>query len=194
MGQRCVSWTISRQGRTAARRNLGHRPVIPPLEGRERLLTVVSIELHWISPGHLEGFPGGLKVDPLNDGIGRLSEVLRSLWHAGPFVELGLPAIGMSIAREIGKTESVKVNVVFGRLSSRNEHYRFLELSFVAFGRHAPQNLAPYLHSVWINGPVLVRPITPCRRRGRICNSVTLYLGYRISPVNNRPAGRPPKN
>src|SRR5260370_703674 len=116
MGQRCVSWTISRQGRTAARRNLGHRAVITPLEGRERLLTVVSIELHWISPGHLEGFPGGLKVDPLNDGIGRLSEVLRSLWHAGPFVELGLPAIGMSIAREIGKTESVKVNVVFGRL------------------------------------------------------------------------------
>src|SRR5258708_26238323 len=102
MGQRCVSWTISRQGRTAARRNLCHRPVIPPFEGRDRLLTVVSIELHWISPGHLEGFPGGPKVDPLNDGIGRLSEEPRSFWHAEPFVSLRLPAIGMNIAVKIG--------------------------------------------------------------------------------------------
>src|SRR5229473_4966219 len=173
MGQRCVSWTISRQGRTAARRNLGHRPVIPPLEGRERLLAVVSIELHWISPGHLEGFPGGFEVDPLNDGIGRLSEVLRSFWHAEPFVGFGLPAIGMNIALEIGKAKSVKVDVVVGRLPGRNEHYRFLELSFVAFGRCAPQNLAPYCHSVWIYGPVLVRPVTPRRRRGRVCDSET---------------------
>src|SRR5450631_1695823 len=161
MGQRCVSGTIRRQGRAAARRNLGHRPVIPPLEGRERLLTVVSIELHWISPGHLEGFPGGFQVDPLNDGIGRFSEVLRSLWHAEPFVRLRLPAIGMSIALEIGKAESVEVNVIFGPLSGRNEHYRFLELSFVAFGSRAPQDLAPYRNSVRIHRPVLVRPVTP---------------------------------
>src|SRR5260370_20130850 len=98
MGQRCMPWTIRRQGRAATRSNLCHRPVIPPLEGRDRLFAVVSIELHRLAPCHLEGFPCGLEVDPLNDRIGGLSEVLRSFWHAEPFVSLGLPAIGMSIA------------------------------------------------------------------------------------------------
>src|SRR5260370_5858187 len=120
MGQRCMPWTIRRQGRAATRSNLCHRPVIPQFKGRDRLLAVVSIELHWLSRRHLEGFPGGFEVDPLNDRIGGLSEVLRSFWHAEPFVSLGLPAIGMSIALEIGKAESVKVNVVFGCLSDEN--------------------------------------------------------------------------
>src|SRR6266542_1431755 len=194
MGQRSMSWSICRQGRTAARRYLCHRPVIPPLEGRDRLLTVVSIELHGRSPRDLEGRPWGFEVHPLNDSIRRLSEGFRSFWHAQPFVGLRLPAIGMSIALEIGKADSIKVNVVFGHLSGRNEHDRFLKLSFVAFGRGAPQNLAPYRNSVRIHGPVFVRPVAPCRRRRRVCNSVTLYLGQRISPVNDRSGRRALKN
>src|SRR5882672_11286325 len=190
MRQRCVPWTIRRQSRAAARRNLCHRPVIPPFEGGDRRFAVVSSEFHWSSPGHLEGSPGGLKVDPLNNSIGWLSEVLRSFRQAEPSVSLGVPAIGMSIALEIGKTQSVKVNAVFWRLSGWDEHYRFLELSFVAFGCRAPQNLTPYRNSVRIHGPVLVRPVAPCCRGGRVRNIVTLYLGYCISPVNDRPGGR----
>src|SRR5882762_5150631 len=62
----------------------------------------ISLEL----PGHLEGPPCGLKVNPLNNSIGWLSEVLRSFRQAEPSVSLGVPAIGMSIALEIGKTQS----------------------------------------------------------------------------------------
>src|SRR5260221_11065889 len=102
MGQRRVSGTIRRQRRATTRRNLCHRPVIPPFERGDRLLPVVSIELHRVSPRHLEGFPGGFEVDPLNDGIGWLSEVLRPFWHTGSLVSLRWTARGMTLAVKIG--------------------------------------------------------------------------------------------